>query len=392
MKRQNISNMNTVYRLAVMVLVVALASCGAGSKEKKGDLNDKKVQLQEMKNQQDKLAGDIKKLEEEIVKIDPDAAPVTARLVSITPLAPQDFEHFIDLQGRISTDNIYAVTPRGGPAQVKAIYVKEGDAVRKGQLLLKLDDGLLHQQIEQAKINLSYAKDLYQRRKNLWDQNIGTEVELITARNSVANQEKQLSLLNEQLSYSNIYSEVSGVAESVNIRVGETFTGSPAMGITIVNPGSLKAVVSVPENYLSRVRKGLPVVVEVPDINKKFQSTISLISTLIDPNSRGFTAEAKVSSRDVKPNQMAIVKIRDYAVKNVMVVPISTIQTDEKGKFVFLMAVEKGNKIARKRAVSVGEIYGEHIEIKQGLAAGEQLITEGYQGLYEGQVLTTEAK
>jgi multidrug efflux pump subunit AcrA (membrane-fusion protein) len=56
------------------------------------------------------------------------------------------------------------------------------------------------------------------------------------------------------------------------------------------------------------------------------------------------------------------------------------------------MVTENGKKIARKRNVGVGEIYGEQIEVKQGLQAGDQLITEGFQGLYEGQVLTTDVK
>ncbi|HEY0678137.1 MAG TPA: efflux RND transporter periplasmic adaptor subunit [Chitinophagaceae bacterium] len=387
--------MNTVHRLAVMVLIVTMASCSASTKEKKGDLNDKKIQLQALKTQQEKLTNDIKKLEEEIAVLDPSSA-VVAKLVTVTSLAPQNFEHYIDLQGRITTDNIYNVTSRVGPmqgSQIKAIYVKEGDAVRKGQLLLKLDDGVLRQQIEQAKINLAYAKDLYQRRKNLWDQNIGTEVELVTAKNNVANAEKQVSLLNEQLSFTNVYSEVSGVIETMNARVGSQFTGAPETGITIVNPNSLKATVDIPESYMGRVKKGTPVLVEVPDANKKYNTTISLISTLINATSRGFTAEAKLpGAREVKPNQLAVIKIKDYAVSNVIVVPISTIQTDEKGKYVYVMVTEKNKKIARKKAVVVGEIYGEQIEVKQGLQTGDQLITEGFQGLYEGQVLTTDVK
>jgi membrane fusion protein, multidrug efflux system len=393
MKIQNISIMNSLYRAAAMVLIVSLAACGAGSKEKKGDLNDKKVELQKLKDQQDKTTADIKKLEEEIAKLDPNAG-VVAKLVTVTPLSVQNFEHYIDLQGNITTDNIFTVTPKGGPAQVRAIYVREGEAVRKGQLLMKLDNGVLEQQVEQAKINLNYAKDLYQRRKNLWDQNIGTEVELVTARNNVANAEKQVALLNQQLSFSNVYAEVSGVAETVNIRVGETFTGNPQAGITIVNPSTLKATVSIPENYLSRVKKGMPVIVEVPDIGKQFKSTVSLISTLISPTSRGFTVEAKLQGvgKDVRPNQLAIVKIKDYSVSNVIVVPISTVQTDDQGKYVYVMTTENGKKVAHKKPVAVGEIYGEQIEIKQGLQTGDQLITEGFQGLYEGQVLTTEVK
>lgn len=396
MKIQNISDMKSLSRLAVLMLIVALAACGGtASKEKKGDLTDKKVQLQELKTQQDKISADIRKLEEEIATLDPDAA-VIAKLVSVTPLTTQNFEHFIDLQGKITTDNIYNVSSRVGPmasSQIKAIYVKQGDAVRKGQLIMKLDEGLIRQQIEQAKINLAYAQDLYKRRKNLWDQNIGTEVELVTARNNVANIEKQIDLMNDQLALSNVYAEVGGVIETMNARVGAQFTGAPGSEITIVNPSTLKAQVNIPENYLSRVKQGTPVIVEVPDANKQFNSAITRISTLIDPNSRGFIADAKLTgAAGVKPNQIAIIRIKDYAAANVIVVPISTIQTDEKGKYVYVMVEEKGKKIARKKPVMVGEIYGERIEVKQGLQIGEQLITEGFQGLYEGQVLTTEVK
>lgn len=375
-----------------MVLMIALASCGAGTKEKKGDLNDKKVKLQELKTQQEKLTGEIKTLEEQIAKEDPESA-VIAKLVNVTPVTPRNFEHYIDLQGRIATENIYVVTPRGGPGQIKNVYVTEGQAVRKGQLLLKLDDAVVRQQISQVKVNLDYAKDLYQRRLNLWNQNIGTEVELNTAKNNVANVEKQLALLNEQLSFTNVYAEASGIAETVNAKVGQLFTGDPMSGITIVNPSNLKATVDIPEAYISRVKKGTPVIVEVPDANKQFNSSISLLSTLINPTSRGFTAEAKIPGGvNIRPNQLAIVKIKDYAASNVIVVPISTIQTDEKGKFVYVLVTENGKKIARKRNVGVGEIYGEQIEVRQGLQAGDLLITEGFQGLYEGQVLTTETK
>jgi membrane fusion protein, multidrug efflux system len=392
MKSLKIPNMNTAFRIASIVLIAALASCSASTKEEKGTLNDKKVKLVKLKSDQEKLAQDIQKLEAEIASEDPNAA-VVAKLVSVTTLAPSNFEHYIDLQGKITTDNIYNVTPRGGPMQITAIYVKQGDAVRKGQLIAKLDDAVIRQQIDAAKINLNYARDLYQRRKNLWDQNIGTEVEVIGARNQVANAEKALALLNEQLAYTSVHAEVSGIVETMNARVGGLFTGDPMTGITIVNPSSLKATVDIPENYISRVKQGTPVLIHIPDINREFNSTVARISTLINTTSRGFTAEAKVPvAKDVKPNQLAIVKLKDYAASNVIVVPINTIQTDDQGKYVYVMVVENGKKIARKRQVGVGEIYGEQLEIKQGLQAGDQLITEGFQGLYEGQVLTTDVK
>jgi membrane fusion protein (multidrug efflux system) len=385
--------MRSIYSLAFTAIIIITAiGCGASGKDKKGDLNDKKTKLQELKQQQSKLTEDIKKLESEITKMDPNALPPKPKLVTTMALNAATFRHYIDLQGTITTENVSWVTPRGMGGQVRAIYVKEGQPVRKGQVVVKLDDAIMRQQIEQAKIQLNYLEDIYRRRQNLWDQNIGTEVELVTARNNVSNQQKQIDLLNEQLAMTSVRAEVSGIAETVNIRVGETLTPQTASmaGIKIVNTSDLRATVDVPENYASRVKRGTPVIIELQDINKKFNSTISLISQSISATTRGFTAEAKVpSGAGLKPNQVAMVRILDYVGNDALSVPVNTIQTDEKGKFVMVAATENGKKIARKKPVVIGELYNDNIEIKSGLQPGDEIITDGYQNLYEGQLLTT---
>jgi membrane fusion protein (multidrug efflux system) len=157
-----------------------------------------------------------------------------------------------------------------------------------------------------------------------------------------------------------------------------------------VNPSSMKAVVEVPENYVAKIRKGMPVVITVPDINESFNSSISLISETINVNSRSFLAESKVPSRPtIKPNQISLVKILDHQSKNAIVVPVETVQADEKGKYVYVSVTENGKLTARKREVTIGEFYDDVIEIMSGLNAGEQLITKGYQGLYDGQRINT---
>lgn len=383
-----VSNMKYIGFIAALFF---LASCGNSSgKETKAEGNDKKVKLQQLKGEQQKLSDEIKKLEEELAKTDASFA-AKPKLVAITPLETQSFTHYIDLQGKVETENIFYVTPRGQGGQVKAVFVKQGDYVKKGQLLLKLDDALLSQNMKQLETQLSFAKDLYNRQKNLWDQGIGTEVQLITAKNNVENLEKQVSILKEQQSFSNVYAEVSGVAEEVNIKVGEIFTGAPQSGISIVNPSNLKAVVDVPENYLSKVSKGAKVIIDIPDASKQFNSSISLISQVINANSRGFAAEAKIpATTGLKPGQLATVRIQDYTSANTIVVPMTALQTDENGKFVFVAVKENNKMVARKKSVQAGEVYGEKIEIKKGLAAGEQFISEGFQSLYDGQLITTQ--
>ena len=386
-------NFKQMKPIAIITAILLLTACGGGMKDNTAILTDKKVQLEGLKKEQQSLTEKITNLEQEIAKLDPSTIAEKIKLVSVSVIEAQNFTHYIDLQGKIATENIYYVSPRGMGGQVKEIYVKQGDNVRKGQLLLKLDDAVLQQNIKQLETQLEFAKNIFERQKNLWNEGIGTEVQYLTAKNNVEGLEKQMAVIKEQSNTSRVYAEVSGVVDNVNIRVGELFNGSPLAGITIVNPSALKATVDVPENYVSRIRKGMPVVVDIPDLGKSFNTQVSLISETINQNSRSFIAESRLpASPLLKPNQLAVVKILDHEAKNAIVVPVETIQADDKGKYVFVLKEENGKKIARKKPVTIGEFYDELIEIKTGIASGEQLITKGFQGLYEGQVIATDVK
>lgn len=396
--------MQRIYsKLTLLVLVITISACGS-----KDELTKKKTELDKLKKEQLTLSEKIKNLETEIAKLDTTTKKDdVAKLIGVSPIVIQDFVHYIDLQGRVDAENISYISPRLGPGQVKALYIKKGDYVKKGQLLLKLDDAVIKQSIAAAKQNLEtlktqllFAKDLYNRQNNLWKQGIGTEVQLISAKTNVETLEKQLiaadeniKTVQEQANASNVYSDVEGVAEEVNIRVGETFTGMGAMGaqIKIVNTNLLKVITDVPENYAAKVKVGSKVLINLPDINKSFNSSISLAGKMINPNNRSFAAEAKLPvDGAIRPNQNAQVKIEDYAVKNAIAIPVNTVATDEKGKYVYV-AVKEGNKlVARKKQITVGELYNQMIEVKSGLASGDQLITSGYQNIYEGQSLKVQ--
>lgn len=391
--------MKTMYRLSFLALVVLLAACGASSGDNK-DLAKKKTDLEGLKTQQKQINDKITALEAEIAKLDTSAKVENTKLVAVTAVATAQFTHYIDLKGKVDAQNITYVSPRGQGGQVRAVNVRQGDNVTKGQLLVKLDDAVARQQIEAAKVSLGLLKTTYDRRKNLWDQNIGTEMELLKAKNDVENQEKQIELLNEQLSMTNVYAEVSGVADQVNIRVGEFFTPQSAVAvpgkpsISIVNTNDLKIVADVPENYLGRVNVGSNLLITLPELNNDtLRAKINVASKLINADTRSFGIEARIPTNNkLRPNQLAMVRIQDYASPNAITIPINTLQSDEKGKFV-LVAVKENNKlVAKKKPIVVGELYGDRLEVKSGLAAGDQLITEGFQGLYDGQLITTDVK
>jgi membrane fusion protein, multidrug efflux system len=383
------------YLIGAVLISLLAASCGASKKDEAANLNDKKAKLQELKGEQTKLTEQISTLEKELAKLDPSAA-AKPKLVAVAAIDPQNFEHFIELQGKVDATNIaYVAPPNGQGGVVKALYVRQGQAVRKGQVLARLDDQLIRQQIAPLQVQLTTAEDTYKRTKNLFDQGIGTYQNVLNAETQVKTLRQQIGVIQKQAALMTVTAPMSGVAEKVDVRVGETFTGVTAMGpqISIVNTGNLKITAQVPENYLGRVGVGTTLEVALPGTGKTLTTKVAVAGKIIDPTSRSFQVEAPVpSDPSLKPNQIAVVKIRDYASSNAITIPLNILQNDEEGKYVMVAAKEGAKMVARKRRVIVGELYGERLEIKSGLQTGDVIVTEAYQELYEGQPITTDAK
>lgn len=392
-------------------LVLLLASCGSSSKDDKAAVGDLKVKLEKLKKEKSGLDAQIRQVEEQLAKADPSSVQ-SQKLVGIDTVQMTSFSHFIELQGRIDAEGVAYVSPNGMGGVVKAVYVQVGSSVRKGQTILKLDDALARQAVvgaqQQAgvlKARLAQAQTIYERRQNLWKQNIGTEIEVINAKAEVdalqsqlRAAESQVASAQEQLSYSNVTAQISGVIDQVNIKVGEFFSpqsaADPRTGIRIVNKSNMKMVTDVPENYSARVKKGDVVEVVVPESGKPpYRSTISAVGAAVNPTTRSFTTEAKLPADPLlKPNQLATMKILDYQAKSALTVPINVVQTDEKGKYVYVAEKAGTKTVARKKQVTVGEAYNGLMEIKSGLNGGDLIISEGYQTVYDGQSVTTNTQ
>ena len=390
----------------ISIATLLMVACSSST----NDLTSKKAEVEKLKKEVLATTEKIKKLETEIAKLDTNSQTKTnenAKLIGTTIIANADFKHFIDIQGKVDADNISYVSPRLGGGQVKAVFVKKGDYVKKGQMILKLDDAIARQSLiaakqslETIKTQVALAKDLYNRQNNLWKQGIGTEVQLISAKAQAETLEKQLltgeanyRTAQEQASALNVMSDVDGVVDELNVRPGEFFTGfiGNMPQVKIVNTKTLKVVTEVPENYIARVQLGTPVELFLTDINKTYNSKISFAGKTINPNNRSFTAEAKIPYDGLtRPNQNVQIKIQDYTSKNAIAVPVNTIQTDDKGKYVYVAVKEGNNLVARKKQVTVGELSGNLIEVKTGLSSGDELITEGFQTVYDGQSLRTK--
>jgi RND family efflux transporter MFP subunit len=382
--------------LGMIVLVVFLAACGNSKKDKNAELNDKKAELVKLKEEQKSLNAKVSKLEVEIAKLDTSAANENAKLIAFTPISTSAFTHYIEIQGKVDAQNIsYVAPPNGTGGIVTGLYINQGQYVSKGQVIAKLDDQLIRQNIEPLRVQLSTAEDTYRRTKNLFDQGIGTYQNVLNAKTQVESLQKQIAVLQKQASLMTVKAPVSGVIDQLNLRVGEMLSAaSPIPQIRIVNTNDLKVTAEVPENYIGRVGVGSALEIILPEENNRvIPATVNVASKVINPNTRTFLIEAKIpSSAKLKPNQLAKVHIKDYGNANAITIPVNTLQNDETGKFVMLAVTEKGKLIARKRTVTVGELYNDQLEVKSGLQPGDSLITEGFQGLYDGQAITTSVK
>lgn len=381
----------------ILLTGVVIAACGDAKKGNSGNLTDKKTALQELKVKQRQLATEIATLEGEIAKLDTGSnAAGKPKLVALEPVGASNFTHFVDLQGKIDATNIsYVSPPNGQGGVVTALYIRQGDYVRKGQTLARLDDQLIRQQIEPLRVQLAAAEDTYRRTQNLWNQGIGTYQQVLTAKTQTETLRRQIGIIQKQANLMTVTAPTAGVVDELNLRVGEMLSPmqNPQMPqIKIVNTGSLKIVAEVPENYLGKIGVGTNIKVQLPQAgNRVIDTKVRVAGKLIDPRTRSFYIEAPIpSDPDFKPNQIAIVKVQDYATANAITIPLNTLQNDESGKFVMVAVKEGAKLVARKRKVVTGELYNDRLEVKSGLQNGDMLVKDGFQNLYEGQLLMTE--
>lgn len=374
--------MKLYYSIAIASL---LAAC---SGEKKTDVQSKRNELTDLKSQQAELNSKIKSLEGELTKLDPKKSEeARVKDVSVAPVAPKTFQHFVELQGTIDAKNNVQVSPKSGGV-ITAVYVREGDRVRAGQPIAKVDDQLLRESISEVKTQMSLANTVYEKQATLWKQQIGTEIQYLQAKNNKESLERRLSTLNAQLGQSTVTAPISGVVDQVVMKVGQS--AAPGMGLVrVVNLSQLKVVAKVADSYSGSVRKGDAITVELPDLSRKLNSRISFVATTVDPATRTFTIEAPLPSDNaLKPNMLARVKINDDTQAKAIVINENLIQDTENGKLVYVAVNEGGKKIAKAKTVKTGQSYGGQIEITQGLQVGDQIVTAGYQDLVDGQPIS----
>jgi membrane fusion protein, multidrug efflux system len=347
---------------------------------------DKNAQLEKLKKEHDKIALQIAELEKELHP----GGYNTVTNVSVSTLSKAPFEHFIEVQGRIDGNENIAVSPRS-PGVVTKIFVKEGDHVRKGQLLAELDADVAKQNLKDLQTQLAFTSDMFERQKALWDQKIGSEAQYLDMKNKKESVENKIAALKEQINMSNITSPIDGTVEDIPIKVGQMASASnPQPAFRIINFTRAKAVADVGEAYSAKINTGDQVKIFLPDYNEELQERVTFASKFINPTNRTFNVEIELPSNDrvFRANMIAVIRIKDYSNPSTISIPQNYIQSSkDEGLYAFIAKEENGKKIAKKIFIKAGVTYNGLTEITDGLNDGDKIITAGYKDLYDGQVI-----
>ncbi|MFZ1749237.1 MAG: efflux RND transporter periplasmic adaptor subunit [Saprospiraceae bacterium] len=376
------------YTLTALVCVLLL-SCGG--EKPTDDVEIKKAELAEKTKELAALQTEINQLQSEIDIMEPkrekEALPVT-----VLNIEKKEFKRFIDLQAYVTTDEVVnASSDMGG--RILRLYVKEGQSVKKGQLIATTDAEGLDKQKDELKKSLDLAVDVFDRQKRLWEQNIGSEIQYLQAKNNKERIEKTMQTLDVQYRKRNVYAPISGTVDKVFLKEGE-LSGPASPIVQMLNISKVKIVSDVPETFIGKVKVGDNVNIQFPALDKELNKKVSLLGRTIDPSNRTFKMEINMDNPngELKPNLLSIVKINDITVKDALAIPVDYIQQEVSGKkFVFVIKESDGKKRAQKAYVTTGESADNSIIITEGLAAGDLVILKGARSVLSGQPVIIES-
>jgi len=349
---------------------------------------DKKQQLDSLKKQQQEITDKIDKIEAELNAEGSGPAAKDIKPVDISTVAYSNFDHYIEIQGTVKADD-EVIVPSDMAGTIKNIFVTEGDVVKPGQILAEVDSDVLNKSLDEVKTSYELASTVYERQKRLWDQKVGSEIQFLQAKSNKESLENRMATIEEQISKTKIKSPIRGTVEEVPVKVGQmALPGSPVA--RVVNFSNVKVEADLAESYSSKVKVGNSVRIHFPDVNEEILSQISFTGKYINPTNRTFSIEVplKPGNMEYRVNMVAVVKINDYNNPQAISIPVNVIQNTRNGKYVYLVKVSGKNSVATKQSVEVGQIYNGMAEIVSGLTPGDKIISQGYQTINDGQLVS----
>ena len=341
----------------------------------------------EIKTQINDLKFKLNRLDNVLEKIDTDK---NLFLVSAIKLKSKNFSHYLNFQGSLDTDQNVVIYPEL-PGLLKNIYVKQGEKVKKGQIIAKISDSGLTDQLEQLKLQRNLAKTTFERQQKLWDQKIGSEIQYLQAKTNFKSLEKKISQMRDQEGKTRILAPFDGTIDDIIADIGSNLAPGLTPILRIINIDQMKVSAEIPEIHIPYIKQNKNVKIYVPILDKQILGKISSVGNFINPNNRSFNIEIKLlnKSNELKPNMTVSLEINDYQNDSAILIPSKDILEDEERNFnVYKLVIDSNeNYKSNKVMIQKGKAYNNMTEIKSGLKENDLIINDGLRQVEDGQIV-----
>ncbi len=264
-----------------------------------------------------------------------------------------------------------------------------GARVGKGDLLIRLNTDITEKSIAEVKTSLELAARIFEKQEELWEQQIGSEIQFLEAKNGKESLEARLATLQKQLELAHIRAPFPGIVDEILVQEGEL--ASPGMRLMrLVNLNTMRVSAKVSEAYLNSVKKGDLVELHFPTYPEDVvKASVTRLGEVIDRVTRTFLIEIALQNRDekYKPNMLTTVKIVDYTNDEALVVPSILLKQDFKGTFLFRVMDSGNGSAAEKVYVTTGITVQDQTIITEGLFPDDQVIIKGYNLVGDGSLV-----
>jgi len=373
--------------LLISALSILLFSCGGKETNQSIEKLIESKNIKELQAKKSALQSDIAKIEEALSKLD---VKKVEALVSVLQVKDTVFNHYLEIQGDVDTKENILIQPEFS-GTLTSLNVKAGQRVSKGQVLGRIDDAGMGQQLASLENQYALAKTSFERQKNLWAKKIGSEIQFLQAQTQMISAQKGVAQMRAQLAKTIIKAPFSGTIDEVFVEKGQVVAPSQQGLMRIVNLGNMYVSTTVPESYIGKLKVGTEVDVFLKSLGKTYKGKVRQVGNFINPSNRSFGIEVSVPNPEnlLRPNQVANLKIMDYSNKKTIVAPTNVVQEDgEKNKFVFVVANSNGKTgTAKKVLVKTGKSSNNVTEILSGLSENDIIVTEGVNSISEGMKL-----
>lgn len=332
-------------------------------------------------------------------------AAMEERKVEVIEVVPRSISYTVSAVGSLKTLEDVTISPKRAGI-IEKIFVKEGDRVKKGQILVQLNDVDARLQVEmsearvkEAEASLETDRTTLARYQKLFETKVIPQqtyddlilkVKLDEARLNLARAE--LNLARQNLSDHQIVSPIDGVINVKIAALGEHVNVAPKDEILkIVQMDPLELEFYVPENLATMVRLGTRLEFTVKAFSgERFSATLRFISPTADPSTRNVRMKALVQNphHRLKPGFFTEVSIRTGANSNALLIPEASLLSEKGKSFVFV--VQDG--VAHRTGVETGVRMEGQVELVKGIQKGQQVVTAGYEQLSEGMKVRISTK